>query len=471
MSTNKKITLFNGEIPETKVDKKIGDGSFSLIYEIKSTIGNKYILKFPKSDEGQISNMNSMIREISILLKLSHPNICPISGFHYSPEQRKFMIFMPPLNSDLCSFKFSQFENKEDLIRLCFGNVLSGLSYIHNKNIIHRDISPSNILVNVKDGGISFLIGDFGLSKDINLTSSNDMSNYITAYPFRAPEVVLDLKYGKEVDIWSLGATFYSIIHSNFNDGDDKVTYLSKYDPSHEYKEYIYDICRVPGMRDYLHENIGQVKNITSEDIDSNGRKDILRPRKYRFEYDVDSFILSMLKPDPKLRPRAEDLLSHNFIGGNGVNLDFSLVTLVSPSKFEESDKEIIKKRMGGRDMLEFMFDIPKYNCYCFGIREYTLLVENLAHFFIQFDFSNDLHMIREIVDVYIYIITVLCYDNYEALDVFSFHYINKSLSSEFLPLTEFYIGDDESICDLWRYFGYEGSIEQLEFLLKNSRK
>jgi serine/threonine protein kinase len=110
--------------------------------------------------------------------------------------------------------KYGPFE--EALVQRWIKQTLTGLEYLHQRDIIHRDIKGANILVDNK-GGIK--IADFGISKKIenNLLSTRIKS---TAGPggrggsrqslqgsvfWMAPEVVKQTSYTKKADIWSVG--------------------------------------------------------------------------------------------------------------------------------------------------------------------------------------------------------------------------------------------------------------------------
>lgn len=101
--------------------------------------------------------------------------------------------------------------------------ILDGLSYLHAKGIVHRDIKCANILLDAK-GNIK--LSDFGCSgqyiesqlasSNMNLiTSDNFLDSLKGTLPWMAPEVVLQKQYGKKADIWSLGCTLLEIATGN----------------------------------------------------------------------------------------------------------------------------------------------------------------------------------------------------------------------------------------------------------------
>ncbi len=94
--------------------------------------------------------------------------------------------------------------------------ILQGLEYIHQNNIIHRDIKLENIFIrkNGKGGNYVCKIGDFGLARPIG-DEETAITNCGTEI-YMAPEILSGQSYGKQADIWSLGVLFYYLLFGNF---------------------------------------------------------------------------------------------------------------------------------------------------------------------------------------------------------------------------------------------------------------
>jgi serine/threonine protein kinase len=81
--------------------------------------------------------------------------------------------------------------------------IAKGLLFLHSGNVLHRDMKPSNVLVNQD---CSVKVADYGISKVIKTKERMLMTDYVATRWYRPPEVLLGSPiYGKPVDIWGLG--------------------------------------------------------------------------------------------------------------------------------------------------------------------------------------------------------------------------------------------------------------------------
>ena len=213
--TNK---LFINEIENTpdkkyKIIKDIGQGGFGDVFLAYNIYTNEKVAikKLFKTDD--MLTESEIINEIEILKRLNHPDIVKILEF-YKTEQAYYLI------SEYCPggelFESPEQRLSETQISVIFKQILSGLSYLHSKNIIHRDLKLENILISDKEfveiTGEEYFdikIIDFGnakfFEKNITTNSIVGSSYYI------APEIFMR-KSGKESDLWSAGVILYMLI-------------------------------------------------------------------------------------------------------------------------------------------------------------------------------------------------------------------------------------------------------------------
>ena len=89
-------------------------------------------------------------------------------------------------------------------------NIVDAVRYLHERNIAHRDLKPTNLLLKYPDDLTTIKIADFGLSK---IMDENTMMQTACGTPiYVAPEVLSGEAYEKEVDMWSIGVITYILL-------------------------------------------------------------------------------------------------------------------------------------------------------------------------------------------------------------------------------------------------------------------
>lgn len=190
----------------------IGAGSFGSVFLALNALTGELMavkqVEMPsagKEDARKKSMVEALQREIELLKDMQHQNIVQYLGS--SNEDDSLNIFLEYVPGGSVAALLNTYGPlKEPLIRNFVRQILTGLAYLHNKGIIHRDIKGANVLVDNK-GGIK--ISDFGISKKVDpglLTSSSNHRPSLQGSVFwMAPEVVKQTSYTLKADIWSLG--------------------------------------------------------------------------------------------------------------------------------------------------------------------------------------------------------------------------------------------------------------------------
>eukprot|EP00449_Zooxanthella_nutricula_P000342 CAMPEP_0198513030 /NCGR_PEP_ID=MMETSP1462-20131121/15813_1 /TAXON_ID=1333877 /ORGANISM="Brandtodinium nutriculum, Strain RCC3387" /LENGTH=236 /DNA_ID=CAMNT_0044242451 /DNA_START=63 /DNA_END=770 /DNA_ORIENTATION=- len=98
--------------------------------------------------------------------------------------------------------------------RLCCTNLMCAVAYIHSKGIMHRDLRLEDILLTSTQSNSDVKISSFGLAKlarDSPECLPRSWSICGNVF-FRAPEVIRQEEYGREVDMWALGVIAYVLL-------------------------------------------------------------------------------------------------------------------------------------------------------------------------------------------------------------------------------------------------------------------
>ena len=197
----------------------IGQGSFGSVFlALHAVTGELMAVKQVEVPSNSNSTLDkkketmvaALKHEIDLLRDLQHENIVQYLGSNSDDEHFNIFLEYVPGGS-VAAMLNSYGQLHEPLIRNFVRQILSGLSYLHGRDIIHRDIKGANVLVDNK-GNIK--ISDFGISKRVEasaLLQPASKGGHIHRPSLQgsvfwmAPEVVKQTSYTRKADIWSLG--------------------------------------------------------------------------------------------------------------------------------------------------------------------------------------------------------------------------------------------------------------------------
>jgi len=185
-----------------------GRGSFGKVVTAKGKVWNAEegkivtdifaIKKIPEKTEQDIANNNN---EVACLLELrNHPNIVQIKAAYRLPHQIRIVTEFVEGGTLAQILKFRALS--EPHILYISQQILAGIAYMHSKNLVHRDLKSSNIMLSVS-GSVKII--DFGFCAD--LTDGPRVQTVGTAYCM-APEVIKKQPHSLKADIWSFGIIF-----------------------------------------------------------------------------------------------------------------------------------------------------------------------------------------------------------------------------------------------------------------------
>ena len=194
-------------------EKPLGGGNFGTVRKAYRKADDKnnreyYAIKsIPKKNLTE-KDFTNLIKEVSIISGLSHPNI--IKFYETYHDEHFFHLVM-----ELCEGKDSYVQivkeekcDEKKVVNL-IAKVLLAIAHCHSRGITHRDLKPENILFENNSPDAEIKIIDFGLSrkysKDVKLHSVLGTPYYV------APEV-LKGSYDQKCDIWSIGAMTYLLL-------------------------------------------------------------------------------------------------------------------------------------------------------------------------------------------------------------------------------------------------------------------
>lgn len=207
-----------------ELKKTLGKGNFSTVKLAQHKITQHLVaIKVVKTSVLSEDNLMKINREIDVLKKLGkHENVVRL--YQVMKTKRYFMLVTEYCaNGELYDYLVKNGKLSEANSCNYFLQILSAIEYLHDHNVVHRDLKAENLLLT--DEFRTIKIADFGFA---NYYKPDDLlSTWCGSPPYAAPELFKGLEYvGPPVDIWSMGVVLYVMVCGSLPFDGHNLVYL-----------------------------------------------------------------------------------------------------------------------------------------------------------------------------------------------------------------------------------------------------
>lgn len=206
------MSLNAGQVLENRyqIEALLGKGGMGAVYKAWDTRLDKHVAVKENLDASEQAQ-RQFLREAKLLARLDHPNLPGVSDHFFIPQQGQYLVMDFIEGQDLRQSvsKDGSLPDEKQVIAW-FVQVCEALAYLHGQTppVIHRDIKPANIKVR-PDGRV--ILVDFGISKSFSPESATTLGARAVTPGFSPPEQYGNGQTDERSDIYSLGATLYTI--------------------------------------------------------------------------------------------------------------------------------------------------------------------------------------------------------------------------------------------------------------------
>lgn len=292
-----------------EIVSRLGRGAYGIVWKaIHKQSGKVVALKKIFDAFHNATDAQRTFREIMLLHQLNHDNIVQLLNVHRAENDRDIYLIFEHMETDLHAVIragiLQEIHKKYTLYQ-----TLKCLKFMHSANLIHRDMKPSNLLLNSE---CQLKVCDFGLARSIEDIPRNGKSgkgpvltDYVATRWYRAPEILLgSTQYTRGVDMWSIGCILGELIGGQpLFSGSSTMNQLDR----------IIEVIGYPMESDIIAMNSSYAKTMLQS---------VIPPQKFRSinelfpnaEPEAINLLSKLLQFDPEKRITANEALAHPYL-------------------------------------------------------------------------------------------------------------------------------------------------------------
>lgn len=192
----------------------VRDGGHSSLSTSGASSSNDalFAIKIIDKKKAGSKGLSEVMGEVETLSLLNHPNIVHLEET-FQDDNTLWIVMEYVPGGELHPVLKRAGSFPESVARQIIIQLLLAVEYIHQKGIVHRDLKPANMLLK-DETDYQIKLADFGFA--VLVGPDSFLTSYCGTGAYMAPEIVLDMNYGKPVDIWACGVILYLMIAGEY---------------------------------------------------------------------------------------------------------------------------------------------------------------------------------------------------------------------------------------------------------------
>ena len=200
-------------VEKYRVVRLLGSGGMASVHEVEhSVLGTRHALKVLTSHD--LEQRERLVREGRLQAHLIHPNLVPVRDvveLQGAPGLLMDLVDGPSLAALLRAHR----PSLDEALAL-FRGIVAGVAHAHEHGVVHRDLKPGNVLLDVSSASLTPRVADFGLAKPGGIDSDHTetRTGVMMGTPaYAAPEQLGNAKdTDHRADLWALGCILYELL-------------------------------------------------------------------------------------------------------------------------------------------------------------------------------------------------------------------------------------------------------------------
>lgn len=209
--------LLGGAIDRYQILELLGQGATGRVYRARhATLDRSYAVKVLFGDYAAETKIKERFRREALAMsRLKHPNIVTVDDFGTTEEGLMFLVqeHVPGISLEELIRRHSPVSPRAAAV--IARQIAAGLGAVHRHGFVHRDVKPSNVMVQGEPGLESVKLLDFGAVNLLHVPQDARLTRigYLVGTPtYMAPEQSIDSNVGPEADLYALGVLLFEML-------------------------------------------------------------------------------------------------------------------------------------------------------------------------------------------------------------------------------------------------------------------